>query len=320
MAFDPCLKRNETTDTNPYGCSRTVNLQITAVKLRPCANAEVKYMCLMLGIVWRHLPRLMPGCCGRTVWTHRARCVPWRCDRCSSRQLPKIPGTALKTTKSDIWMLSSHELRTSWIAVRHLFNPVARGAPMATCIRRLHCWKLSQSKCWVQTSKYVSIFLGGPRLLFIFHLFIFTWHCWNRWNWPAVIAHLAPWQKSAGAPDVSESPSVDLARLGFGENFQVSPCFTMFHHVSPHDLLILLASLASLRWYQVLLGGLWCQVPQAGRLLPEILRSTDDWFRLSRLLRLLRSSADFLLEWERLSTWFPQTFVPQYHPRCLKLC
>ena len=39
---------------------------------------------------------------------------------------------------------------------------------MATCIRRLHCWKLSLSKCWVQTSKYFSIFLGGPRLLFIF--------------------------------------------------------------------------------------------------------------------------------------------------------
>ena len=142
MAFDPCLKRNETTDTNPYGCSRTVNLQITAVKLRPCANAEVKYMCLMLGIVWKHLPRLMPGCCGRTVWTHRARCVPWRCDRCSSRQLPKIPGTALKTTKSDIWRLSFYELRTIQIAVRHLFNPVARGAPMATCIRCRNWMKL----------------------------------------------------------------------------------------------------------------------------------------------------------------------------------
>ena len=25
---------------------------------------------------------------------------------------------------------------------------------------------------------------------------------------------------------MSENPSVDLARLGFGENFQVSPCFT----------------------------------------------------------------------------------------------
>ena len=209
-------------------------MQMSAILLPHWANAEVKYMCLMLGIVWRHLPRLMPGCCGRTVWTHRTRCVPWRCDRCSPQQLPRIRGTALKTTKSDIWMLSSHELRTSWIAVRHLFNPVARGAPMATCIRRLHCWKLILSICWLQTSKYFSIFLGQDNFSSFqihFPLFLLGWHCWNRWNWPTS-SYRSPCDvaKSAGAPDVSESPSADLARLGFGENLQVSPCFTLFHH------------------------------------------------------------------------------------------
>ena len=211
-------------------------MQMSAIVLPHWANAEVKYMCLMLGIVWRHLPRLMPGCCGRTMWTHRTRCVPWGCGRCSSRQLLKISGTALKTIKSDIWRLSSHELRTSWIAVRNLFNPVARGAPMATCIRRLHCWKLSLSKCWVQTSKYFQSFWVVQDYFSSFHLFIFTpffllgWRCWNRWNWPTS-SYRSPCDlaKSAGAPDVSENPSVDLARLGSRENLQVSPCFTMFH-------------------------------------------------------------------------------------------
>jgi hypothetical protein len=48
------------------------------------------------------------------------------------------------------------------------------------------------------------------------------------------------------------------------QNRAVNSChplgFLWFHHVSPHDLMIFFR--ASLRWYlQVLLGGLWCQVP-----------------------------------------------------------
>eukprot|EP00435_Cladocopium_sp_Y103_P059748 s569_g21.t1 len=42
VAFDPCLKPNEKTDVGPQCSGRT--MQISAIKLRPWADAEVKYM------------------------------------------------------------------------------------------------------------------------------------------------------------------------------------------------------------------------------------------------------------------------------------
>ena len=137
---------------------------------------------------------------------------------------------SFRKTKSDIWRLSSHKLRTSRIAVRHLFNPVARGAPMATCIRKLHCWKLSQSKCWVQTSKYVSIFLGGPRLLFIFSSFhihltlLKPLKLTSSYRSPCAVA-----KKCWSSRCVGES----FCRLGKTWFWGKFSGFTMFHHVSP---------------------------------------------------------------------------------------
>ena len=135
-------------------------MQMSAILLPHWANAEVKCTYLMCWVLFGDIFQ---------DWCPDA--VAGQCEHIAQGVF-----TALKTTKSDIWSLSSYELRAIQIAVRHLFNLVARGATMATCIRWLHCWKLSLFKCWVQPSRIFKI-LSNPfenTARYFSHFFIST--------------------------------------------------------------------------------------------------------------------------------------------------
>ena len=129
-------------------------MQMSAILLPHWATAEVKCVYLMCWVLFGDIFQ---------DWCPDA--VAGQCEHIAQGVF-----TALKTTKSDIWSLSSYELRAIQIAVRHLFNLVARGATMATCIRWLHCWKLSLFKCWVQPSRIFKI-LSNP---FSYRKILFT--------------------------------------------------------------------------------------------------------------------------------------------------